>query len=131
MTVDTNVLVRAIVGDDPRQSQIAQAELAQADLIALALPALCELVWVLSRGYKIAPASIADTIRLLIDGVNVMVNRPAVEAGLAVLDAGGDFADGVIAHEGLWLGGDVFVSFDRKAVTLIGDQGKVARLLSQ
>jgi predicted nucleic-acid-binding protein len=130
ITVDTNVLVRAIVDDDPGQSQVAQSELARAELIALALPALCELVWVLSRGYKIAPASIANTIRRLINGVNVTVNRPAVEAGLAVLDAGGDFADGVIAHEGRWLGGDVFVSFDRKAVTLIEAQGGAARLLS-
>lgn len=31
---------------------------------------------------------------------NVEMNRPAVELGLSVLDAGGDFADGVIAYEG-------------------------------
>ncbi len=31
------------------------------------------------------------------------------------VDAGGDFADGVIAYEGRWLGGETFVSFDRKA----------------
>jgi predicted nucleic-acid-binding protein len=42
------------------------------------------------------------------------VNRPAAEAGLALLDAGGDFADGVIAYEGSWLGADAFVSFDKK-----------------
>jgi predicted nucleic-acid-binding protein len=48
ITADTNVLVRAIVGDDVRQSKIAQAELANADVVALALPALCELVRVLS-----------------------------------------------------------------------------------
>jgi len=40
------------------------------------------------------------------------VNRPAAEAGLALLEAGGDFADGVIAHEGRWLGAEAFVSFD-------------------
>jgi hypothetical protein len=50
---DTNVLVRAMTGDDAVQSEIAQAELANADMVALALPALCELVWVLSRGYRI------------------------------------------------------------------------------
>jgi predicted nucleic-acid-binding protein len=61
--------------------------------------------------------------------MNVMVNRPAVEAGLAVLEAGGDFADGVIAHEGRWLGGDVFVSFDQRAVTLVEGQNRAARLL--
>jgi predicted nucleic-acid-binding protein len=46
-----------------------------------------------------------------------------------MLDAGGDFADGVIAHEGNWLGADTFVSFDKKAVRLIEAQGKSARLL--
>jgi hypothetical protein len=34
------------------------------------------------------------------NGMNVIVNRPAVEAGLALLEAGGDFADGVIVYEG-------------------------------
>jgi predicted nucleic-acid-binding protein len=60
----------------------------------------------------------------------VVANRPAVEAGLAVLKAGGDFADGLIAYEGNWLGGDTFVSFNRKAVSLIAKQGQQARLLS-
>jgi predicted nucleic-acid-binding protein len=126
---DTNVLVRAITGDDHRQSRIAQAELAQAEAVAVALPALCELVWVLSRGYKIPPNKIAETIRRLIDGVNVMANRPAVEAGLAILAAGGDFADGVIAYEGRGLGADTFTSFDRNAVTLLEKRGVAARLL--
>jgi predicted nucleic-acid-binding protein len=104
--------------------------LAKADVIALALPALCELVWVLSQGYKIPSAEVAEAIRRLMNGVNVRVNRPAVEAALALLDAGGDFADGVIAHEGRWLGADCFISFDKKAVKLMETQGASVRLLS-
>jgi predicted nucleic-acid-binding protein len=130
ITADTNVLVRAMTGDDKRQSKIAQTELAKADVVAVALPALCELVWVLSQGYKIPGVEIAEAIRRLINGVNVIVNRPAVEAGLALLDAGGDFADGVIAYEGHWLGADRFVSFDKKAVKLMEAQGQSVRLLS-
>jgi predicted nucleic-acid-binding protein len=130
ITADTNVLVRAITGDDARQSKLAQAALANADVVALALPALCELVWVLSQGYKIHAADIAEAIRRLINGANVVVNRPAVQAGLAVLNAGGDFADGVIAYEGSWLGADVFVSFDKQAVQLVETQGQAARLLA-
>jgi predicted nucleic-acid-binding protein len=49
---------------------------------------------------------------------------------LALLDAGGDFADGVIAHEGSWLGADTFISFDKKAVKLMEAQGGSVRLLS-
>jgi hypothetical protein len=63
-------------------------------------------------------------------GIAACDQSAAAEAGLALLDAGGDFADGVTAHEGGWLGADTFVSFDRKAVTLMEAQGKSARLLS-
>jgi len=130
ITADTNVLVRAITGDNERQSKIAQAELANADVVALALPALCELVWALSQGYNVPSAEIAESIRRLMNSGNVVVNRPAVESGLALLDAGGDFADGIIAYEGSWLGAEIFVSFDKKAVKLMEAQGEPVRLLS-
>ncbi|MDX8516037.1 hypothetical protein RFM70_29585 [Mesorhizobium sp. VK23E] len=51
----------------------------------------------------------------MISSANVATNRPAAEAGLAVLEAGGDFADGAIAFEGSWLGAETFLSFDKKA----------------
>jgi predicted nucleic-acid-binding protein len=129
IAADTNVLVRAITEDDLPQSKIAEAELQNAEVVALAIPALCELVWVLSRGYKISSPDIADAIRRLIGASNVVADRPAVEAGLEVLDRGGDFADGVIAYEGAFLGADAFVSFDRRAVDLVREQGREARLL--
>ena len=130
ITADTNLLVRAVTGDNVRQSKAAQAALKNADVVALAIPALCELVWVLSQGYRIPPREVAEAIRRLTNGANVVVNRPAAEAGLALLDAGGDFADGVIAYEGSWLGADTFVSFDKRAVKLMEAQGGSARLLS-
>jgi len=130
ITADTNVLVRAVTEDDEQQSRAAQKALRRAELVAVTMPALCELVWVLSQGYKIPTSDIAEAIRRLINGANVIVNRPAAEAGLALLDAGGDFADGVIAFEGNWLGADTFVSFDRKAVRLMETQGESVRLLS-
>jgi predicted nucleic-acid-binding protein len=130
ITADTNVLVRAITGDNASQSKVAQAELAKAEMVALALPALCELVWVLSRGYKIPSAEIVETIRRLMNAANVVVNRPAAEAGLALLEAGGDFADGVIVYEGSWLGAETLVSFDKNAVKLMKARGESARLLS-
>jgi predicted nucleic-acid-binding protein len=130
VTADTNVLVRAIMEDDEQQSDVAKAELENAEVVALALPALCELVWVLSQGYKVPSADIARTIRTLVNSENVVVNRSAVDAGLALLDVGGDFADGVIAYEGNWLGADAFVSFDKKAAKLLAAQGESVRLLS-
>jgi predicted nucleic-acid-binding protein len=130
ITADTNVLVRAVTEDHAEQSKIAQSTLKRAELIAVSIPTLCEFVWVLSQGYKISSSEIAETIRRLINAANVVVNQPAVEAGLAQLDAGGDFADGAIAYEGSWLGADTFVSFDRKAVKLMDQRGEPAQLLS-
>lgn len=128
INADTNVLVRALTEDHAGQSRVAQIALSKANIVALAIPTLCELVWVL-RSYRIQSSDIAGTLRGLLNGANIVVNRPAAEAGLAMLDAGGDFADGVIAYEGKWLGADTFVSFDKRAVKLVEAQGGFARLL--
>jgi predicted nucleic-acid-binding protein len=130
IAADTNILVRAVTGDHVEQSKTAKAELERAALVAISISALCELVWVLSQGYKNSSTDIAEAIRRLINGSNAVVNRPAAESGLSMLDAGGDFADGVIAYEGNWLGADTFVSFDKKAVKLLQTQGGSAQLLS-
>jgi predicted nucleic-acid-binding protein len=129
ITVDTNVLVRAVVQDDPLQAQQATAVLMGASLIAVATPTLCELVWVLRKVYGFKVAKVAQAIHALVATVNVEMNRPAVAAGLAMLEAGGDFADGAIAYEGNWLGGETFVSFDKTAVALLTVQGRSTRLL--
>ncbi len=129
VAVDTSVLVRAVVRDDPVQADMAAKVLTDAELIAVAMPCLCEFVWVLLRVYDFRPSDVAAAIRALLAVANVEVNRPAVEAGLSVLEAGGDFADGAIAYEGSWLGGGTFVSFDKKAVALLAGQGLSARLL--
>ena len=111
VTADTNVLIRAAVQDDLHQARRAAKILAEADLVAVPVPILCEFVWVLLRGYRKSATDFSDAIRRLMRSPNVVMNRTAVEAGLSALDAGGDFADGVIAHEGKWLGAEEFVSF--------------------
>lgn len=130
ISVDANVLARAVLNDDRVQSRAARRLLREASLIAVPLPCLCELVWVLGRGAKLPKDDVAAVVRSLMSAGNVVVNRPAAELGLAVLEAGGDFADGAIAYEGAWLGGETFVSFDKQAVTLLSRQGEAARVLS-
>ena len=129
VSVDTNVLVRAVMVDDPAQAHKAIRVLSEAELIAVAMPCLCELVWVLLRVYGLQASDAAAAVRALLAANNVEVNRPAAEAGLAVQEAGGDFADGVIAYEGHWLGAQTFVSFNKKAVALLEAQGQSARFL--
>jgi len=129
ITADTNVLVRAVVQDEPHQARQAARVLLEADLVAVPIPVFCEFVWVLRRGYKKSASDVSDAIRRLMKSAHVVMNRPAVEAGLSALDAGGDFADGAIAYEGNWLGAEEFVSFDSKAVSMLKSQGSRALLL--
>ena len=129
IAVDTNVLVRAAVRDHAEQTDAATKLMSRAEMVAIAVPCLCEFVWVLRSVYRFRPSDIAKAIRILLAAENVETNRPAVDAGLAVLDAGGDFADGVIAHEGRWLGAETFVSFDKKAVDTLAAQGVPVRML--
>ncbi len=128
IAVDTNILVRAVVQDDPKQGDAA-SRIVKAETLAVGTSCLCEFAWVLRAAYEFKPPAIAAAIRELLAAGNVETNRLAVEAGLAMLDAGGDFADGVIAYEGRWLGGETFVSFDRKAVEMLKAQGVAARVL--
>jgi predicted nucleic-acid-binding protein len=130
IVADTNVLLRDALHDDPVQASVAAMTLATADLVAIPVTVLCEFVWVLRQGYKKPAADVSEAIRRLLRSSSVVTDRPAVDAGLAVLEKGGDFADGVIAYEGQWLGAEEFVSFDKQAVSLIRSQGKKARLLA-
>jgi predicted nucleic-acid-binding protein len=130
ITVDTNVLVRFVVRDDEKQARVAAKLLKEAELIAVSLPCLCEFVWVLRQVYNFAQQDISAVIEALLNASNVQVNRPAADAGLAALNQGGDFADGLIAYEGNWLGGETFASFDRKAIALLVKQGQQAKLLT-
>lgn len=130
ITVDTNILVRAVVGDDRRQARAAAKMLQEAELIAVPLPCLCEFVWVLRRVYNFALQDIAAALEALLNASNVAVDRTAADAGLNTLKQGGDFADGLIAFEGNRLGGMTFISFDKKAVALMVQQGQSAKLLT-
>ena len=129
ITADTNLLVRVLVQDDPEQARAAMDLLRRAELVAVPLPVLCELVWVLRRVYGFAAADCVAAIEALLAARVVVTDRPAVKCGLRLLAAGGDFADAVIAFSGRRLGGERFVSFDRRAVQLLADLGEPAELL--
>jgi len=135
ITVDTNILIRVITGDDPAQSAVARDLLERADLVTIPVPVVCELVWVLRRSYRKSAQEVADALSHLSEIEKIAMDRPSFEAGLAVLRAGGDFADGVIAHEGTSLGGEIFASFDRTALATLSALGvraaDPAALLSQ
>ena len=127
---DTNVIVRAIVvpatREDERQSGIAQRILRSADAVVLTFPAVCEVAWVLRSAYRVPGVDVASTLRRLIGAANVSCDRAVIEFGLSMTEAGGDFADGVIAEAGFLAGADRFVSFDLRAVRLVAATGRDA-----
>ncbi|MBW4092741.1 MAG: type II toxin-antitoxin system VapC family toxin [Proteobacteria bacterium] len=118
IAVDTNVLVRFLTWDDEPQAALAAQAIEAAETVVLPTVVLCETVWVLRRAYKLPPREIAATLRDLIDSKPVEVDRVAAEAGLALLDRGGDFADGVILHDAERAGAAQLVTFDRALAAL-------------
>ena len=129
VTADTNILLRAILDDHPSQSPAAQKALEEAELVSVTLPTLCEFAWVLRQGYKRSRQEISAAIEMMALTPNISLDRSAVAAGLALAGAGGDFADGVIAFEGRRLGGETFLTFDRRAADLLGGAGVSVALL--
>ena len=123
ITADTNVLLRAVVEDDAAQAAVARALLVQATVIAVPIAVFCEFAWVLRRGYGYGTLDTAAAIEAVAGIDTVVTDAPAVDAGLAALRAGGDFADGTIASQGERLGGTVFASFDRGAVARLRSHG--------
>jgi len=128
--LDTNALLRFFLRDNPQQAACVDSEIMAATAVAIPTTALCEMVWVLKSGYH----RTRDDIRAIVAGIvckaDVIVDEVAVNAGLAVLDAGGDFADGVIAAESRRLGGDEFLTFDRRAARAFRTVGIPARVLA-
>lgn len=123
LTLDTNILLRLALQDDLDQARVALEAVLDADELFVPVPVLCEFVWVARSVYRRTRAQIAASIRTLIRDHALVVDRTAVAAGLAMLDAGGDFADGAIAASGQEMGGEVFASFDRDAADRLDKAG--------
>ena len=129
MIADTNVLVRAVLDDDVVQSRVSRLALSSADQVFISRHAFCEMVWLLRSRYKMSKGEIVRAVRAYLDADNVITDTAAVQAGLKAMEAGTDFADGVIAYEGQWMGGEMFVSFDKEAVDVLTKLGIKSRLL--
>jgi predicted nucleic-acid-binding protein len=113
IAVDTNVLVRYLTWDDEEQATEAARAIEGADAIVVPTIVLCELVWVLKRAYRYAGQEIIGILRRLVAVRALELERPAAEAGIAMLARGGDFADGVVRYEADRAKCDRLVTFDR------------------
>lgn len=103
IAVDTNVLVRSIVDDDPRQAHLARELLrsiaAAGEACFLSDAVLCELEWVLSRSYDVPRSEILASLHLLFEQPTfAFENRKIIAEAIGRFQAGGlSFADCLIA----------------------------------
>jgi predicted nucleic-acid-binding protein len=121
IAIDTNVLVRYLTWDDPVQAAAATKVIEDAEVIAVSTIVLCEVVWALKRAYRYDRTEIARAIRGVIESRNVEADRPAAEAGLAMLIRGGDFANGVVQYDAKRGKCNRLVTFDRAFGELAGE----------
>ena len=110
--VDTNVLVRVLVNDDPGQGRRALA-LMRTHPVWVAKTVLLETEWVLRSLYQFDRQQIADALERLAGLANVQVEDPrCVHTALGWFRDGLDFADALhLASRG---DAEAFVSFDAR-----------------
>ncbi len=116
--VDTNVLVRYIVEDDPKQSPAAFAMidrlLERGERLFIPQIVVCELVWVLAFAYKYKRAEIVTILNTLRRGAQVTVEgADQVKRAIDAYAAGrGDVADFLIAERAEAVGCSAVATFD-------------------
>ena len=109
--VDTNVLVRLLTGDDPKQEAAARSLFA-AGPIWIAKTVLLETGWVLGSLYGFEESAVREAFTKLLGLKNVHVEDvSSVAAALALTVHGIEFADAL--HLSSRPPGAVFVSFDK------------------
>lgn len=115
--LDTNVVARYILRDDPRQAEIATAILAGPCFLSDTV--LIELCWLLSSRYRVGRADLVATLRDLLLLPRLMVSDDAL-IGWAIdrFAAGADFADMMHILSGRHA--DRFVSFEKRMAVLAG-----------
>jgi predicted nucleic-acid-binding protein len=123
--LDTNVLVRYIMQDDPVQTPKANALI---DALAadrpgfVAVVSVIELAWVLNGCFGLERTQVADAIEGLIRSKEILVERAdVVWQALRIYREGvGEFADCLIARSAAVAGCDRTMTFDRGAVKACG-----------
>ena len=120
--VDTNVLVRYIVRDEPTQAARASRELERGERFLVGSIVLCELVWVLETGYGFSRRDVAVTLERILATAQFEIE--AKDLALAALDdfrrSTADFSDCLLGRRNRAAGAAETVTFDRSLKGLEG-----------
>jgi predicted nucleic-acid-binding protein len=119
VTLDTNVVVRLLVGDDPAQTRIAEHTLLEhtrGDGVFVPIVVLVETAWVLAQGYKLSRTIVHERLDRLARTRGVTLENPGVmlEALIDYADGAADLADYVIRASASSAGALPVLTFDRK-----------------
>lgn len=121
--LDTKVLLRLLLADDPGQAQRAREYIEQASAAErcwINRVVLCEVIWVLERSYRYLRNQIASTIELLLEADEIQIENTAVvrSALYAYRVSQAGFADCLIGMSNGFAGCERTATFDRKAAEL-------------
>ena len=119
IAVDTNVLVRLLVGDDAEQAgkarQLFDRAAAERRPVWISDTVLVELAWMLGRAYGRTRVDIVTALRALGHNATVLLESGlAVAAATDIFEQGpADFADCLLCAKAAAAGCDQVATFDR------------------
>lgn len=126
IALDTNVLVRFLVEDDPEQHRRAVRLMERASVsgepLWISEVVLCELVWVLRYAYKVKRRELTQALRSLSQARQLLISsKESVSSAIDSFSKGkGDFADYLIRECAFAHGASSVATFDR---ALLADEG--------
>jgi len=122
--IDTNVLVRYLIKDDPKQTNKAVAlfrSLSPTNKGFISLVVIIESIWVLESVYKMDKTLIKEAILKLLKSPRLVIqSTQEIESALSRKEDSDDLADVIIAEIGTRSGCGYTVTFDKKAAKLPG-----------
>ena len=117
IAIDTNVLVRYLIGDDSKQAERAR-QLIEEELTAeapglIGLAAIVELNWVLVKVYGVQPKVVRAIVGELLIAPQIVIEQAEIVKRALALELP-DLADGIIHQSGKAAGCAKTVTFDRR-----------------
>lgn len=117
LSVDTNVLARYLLGDDPVQKLLAEQTISDCAYVSLIV--LLETHWLLKSRYRLAAHQIIQLVSLLRENANIQIEADEwLDWMLDRLDRGADFAD--LVHLVASQNQSAFATFDKSMAKQAG-----------